>query len=144
MYDYKTANWQAFKFSTAEPSAHLPSCDPEPSVIDQRAILLGQILPSARDSSVSLKGESKGTKNLSPPLIHLIKIKRKLRREFMKTRSLEIKQRVNHIQTQTQKAIRKERDKTFNKFYTDLNNDLNPKTFWQKINQLNGKKTIQE
>ena len=50
----------------------------------------------------------------------------------MKTRSPEIKQRVNQILTQIRREIKRER-KTWEIFYTDLNNEPNPKTFWQKF-----------
>ncbi|KAL7370583.1 hypothetical protein ABVT39_004871 [Epinephelus coioides] len=138
-YDYNTANWEAFKHSTTYLSNNLLPCDPEPSTIDQRALFLGQILLTARENTINLKRVQNGPKNLPLSLIHLIKVKRKLRREFMNTRSPEIKQRVNQLQTQIRREMRKERERTWDRFYTDLNNDPNPKTFWQKIHQINGK-----
>ncbi|KAL7403374.1 hypothetical protein ABVT39_028188 [Epinephelus coioides] len=139
-YDYNTANWEAFKHSTTYLSNNLLPCDPEPSTIDQRTLFLGQILLTARENTINLKRVQNGLKNLPLSLIHLIKVKRKLRREFMKTRSPEIKQRVNQLQTQIRREMRKERERTWDRFYTDLNNDPNPKTFWQKIHQINEKK----
>lgn len=56
-YDYKTANWRAFKLSTPNQSNTTTSCDPKPSTIGQRAILLAQILLTAREKSINLKGD---------------------------------------------------------------------------------------
>lgn len=82
-YDYKTANWRAFKLSTTNQSNTFTSYDPKPSAIGQQAILLGQILLTGREKSINLKGDQKGPKNLPSSLLQLIKSKRKLRREFI-------------------------------------------------------------
>ena len=141
-YDYKKADWEAFRHHITNHSASLPPCEPDPPSIEFRVKQLSEILLTARESTMQLRKPPKGPNELPPHILQLIQQKRRWRRKFMKTRCPIDKHRANQLQTQVKIALKKERENTWDKIYSDLNKDakLNPKAFWQRIHQLNGKK----
>uniref|UniRef100_A0A8C8LQ20 Reverse transcriptase domain-containing protein n=1 Tax=Oncorhynchus tshawytscha TaxID=74940 RepID=A0A8C8LQ20_ONCTS len=74
-------------------------------------------------------------------ILSLIKQKRKIRRDFIRTRAPNLKTEVNRLQNHIRHQLTLHKQKQWTAFYHQLDTDTNPRTFWQKIKTINGDKT---
>lgn len=136
IFNYKKANWEKFKTNI-----RTKITSSQPMDLNQMAAHMGHILRQAREETIPTITQKPPQKQLPPHILKLITIKRKKRRQFIRTRTPAIKTEVNRLQNQIKQQLILHKQKQWDNFYRDLNNNTNPRTFWKKIKAINGNMT---
>ena len=136
-YNYKTAEWEIYR-TYIEEKLQNTTLITTPQGLDQQAVLSSQLLTRAREETIPQNPAKTLTQTLPLHLLQLIRHKRKLRREFIRFRSPQTKTEINRLQNTIKIQLTLHKQKTWKTFYRKLNQNTNPRTFWQKIKSLNG------
>lgn len=140
-YNYKKANWEKYRKCIADKITNIAVTTQNPKDLDQLAERIGSILIQAREETIPLTTTKPPQQQLPAHILSLIKQKRKVRRDFIKTRAPMLKTEVNRLQNQIRYQLTLHKQKQWTAFYHQLDADTNPRTFWQKIKTINGDKT---
>ncbi|KAG7473121.1 hypothetical protein JOB18_002640 [Solea senegalensis] len=136
-YNYRTAEWEKYRSNIEDKLKNITFITTHQH-LDQQASLLSKILIQAREETISQYTAKSPKQTLPVHLLQLIRHKRKLRRDFIRFRSPHTKTELNRLQSTLKTQLILHRQKTWNTFYRKLDQDTNPRTFWQKIKNLNG------
>ncbi|XP_064862156.1 probable RNA-directed DNA polymerase from transposon BS [Oncorhynchus nerka] len=120
-YNYKKADWDKYRNCITDNITNIAVPTQNPKDLDQLAERIGSILIQAREETIPLT-TTRPPQQLPPHILSLIKQKRKIRRDFIRTRAPNLQ-------------------KQWTAFYHQLDTDTNPQTFWQKIKTINGDKS---
>lgn len=138
-YNYRKADWEIYRTHIEGSLKHTPTTpNTTPDDLDHQAILLSQILTQAREETIPKNTNKTPTQSLPHHILQLIKQKRKLRRNYIRSRSPQTKREINRLQTTIKLQLSLHRQNTWKTFYKKLDHDTNPRTFWQKIKSING------
>ena len=69
-------------------------------------------------------------------IMNLIKVKRKLRRNYLKNHDYNIKRQINTLKHEIKKEIKIQTIRNWNRTCENINNETNSRKFWKKISQI--------
>ncbi|XP_008201458.2 probable RNA-directed DNA polymerase from transposon BS [Tribolium castaneum] len=139
IFDFNNTNWTDFQNYITN---NLPHIDDtlDPNTIDTQVTQLTQLIKQAQTLFVPIKHIPTNRKPLPPQILALIRVKRRIYREFVQTRSPVLKTVFNRLNAQIRRDINQFRLAHWSNSCSSLDY-RDGKKFWDKFNSLTGRKS---
>ena len=133
--DFKKADWNMFR-SILNSNQHQT-----PENIDEFNDLITKNILEAARKSIPKQSKKSFKSTLPPDIIKLIKMRRKIRRQFKKTQCPQLKTQFNQLTAELRTKLCEFRNNNWLNFIQKMGrNPLSTRPFWRKINKFRSKK----
>jgi exonuclease III len=140
IFDYKKADWHKFRREISKTLPHITRVN-SPAEIDEQINTFTHTLIDAKNTAIKTKTIPKNRDPLPARIVKAIKEKRKIFREYTRTRDPFLKTAHNRLNAIIRRDINAYREETWSKACETLDY-RDGKKFWNKFKALTGQKSI--
>jgi hypothetical protein len=140
IFDYKKADWHKFRREISKTLSHITPVK-SPTEIDEQINTLTHTLIDAKNTAIKTKTIPKNRDPLPARIVKAIKEKRKIFREYTRTRNPFLKTAHNRLNAIIRRDINAYREETWSKACETLDY-RDGKKFWNKFKALTGQKSV--
>lgn len=133
-------NWENFKdnvhSSTNDLLDQVNSKKHDDESLDNLSVKISDIITASFNKNCPPSTKTKGKWEMTRNIMNLIKLKRKLRRDYLKNHNHHIKRQINTLKYQIKKEIKLQIIRNWDKTCKKINNETNSRKLWKSIAKI--------